>query len=99
MEIALLGHGKMGTEIERLVRASGAHTVAIIGIKEPGGEIDTAGLQNADVVIDFTSPESEHRQRSIEKQTTHAILLSFWNFLTMNFTLLTMLTKTFITVN
>jgi len=57
MNIGLLGHGNMGTEIERLVRAAGTHTVSIIGIKEPEGTIDTAGLKNADTVIDFTSPE------------------------------------------
>lgn len=57
MNIALLGHGNMGTEIERLVRAQGAHTVSVIAIAEASGTIDTAGLQGADVVIDFTSPE------------------------------------------
>ncbi|MDO8552981.1 MAG: 4-hydroxy-tetrahydrodipicolinate reductase [bacterium] len=57
MNIALLGHGNMGLEIERLVRASGTHTVSVIGMEEPSGAIDTAGLKNAEVVIDFTSPE------------------------------------------
>lgn len=57
MRIGLLGHGNMGTEIERLVRAAGVHDVSVIGLTEPAGEIDAAGLKNADVVIDFTSPE------------------------------------------
>jgi 4-hydroxy-tetrahydrodipicolinate reductase len=57
MQIGLLGHGKMGTEIERLIRANGNNIVSIIGLKESGGEIDVASLKGADVVIDFTSPE------------------------------------------
>ena len=57
MHIGLLGHGNMGTEIERLVRVAGVHDVSVIGLTEPAGGIDTAGLENADVIIDFTSPE------------------------------------------
>src|SRR3989338_3596581 len=57
MHIGLLGHGKMGNEIERLVRAGGTYTVSVIGLKEPTGKIDGASLKKADVVIDFTSPE------------------------------------------
>ncbi|MDO8522630.1 MAG: 4-hydroxy-tetrahydrodipicolinate reductase [bacterium] len=57
MRIALLGHGNMGSEVERLIRAAGTHAVSIIGLTEPDGVMDTVGLNNADVVIDFTSPE------------------------------------------
>lgn len=57
MNIALLGHGKMGKEIERLVGESGAHRIASVSFSEAGGKIDVAGMKNADVVIDFTSPE------------------------------------------
>ena len=57
MNIALLGHGNMGNEIERLIRAAGVHSVSIIDLKEPSGAFDAAGLKGADVVIDFTSPE------------------------------------------
>ena len=57
MNIALLGHGNMGKEIERIARKNGVHAVTVVGLKEPGGEIDAAGLSDADVVIDFTSPE------------------------------------------
>jgi len=57
MNIALLGHGNMGGEIERLVRTQSVHTVSILDINEKSGAIDAAGLKDADVVIDFTSPE------------------------------------------
>lgn len=43
MKIALLGHGKMGTEVERLINEANAHQIV--------------SLEEADVVIDFTSPE------------------------------------------
>lgn len=43
MKIALIGYGKMGHEVESLIKESGAHEVV--------------SLKEADVAIDFTSPE------------------------------------------
>lgn len=57
MNIALLGHGNMGKEIERLIGLAGVHDATVVPIDETTGAIDTAKLKTADVVIDFTSPE------------------------------------------
>jgi 4-hydroxy-tetrahydrodipicolinate reductase len=57
MKIALLGYGKMGQEIARLVNESDQHQITSISFKQGLGQIDTIGIQNSDVVIDFTSPE------------------------------------------
>ena len=54
MKIALLGYGKMGKTIERIALERGHSIVAKLGRKD--SIID--GISNADVVIEFTSPES-----------------------------------------
>ena len=56
MKISILGHGNMGSEIERLVRAGGVHSVSI-ALENMSPKIDMALIKEADVVIDFTSPE------------------------------------------
>jgi len=55
MNIALLGHGNMGKEIERLLRESGRHTY--FSVEPKMEQITTKNVAKADVVIDFTSPE------------------------------------------
>lgn len=68
MKIALVGLGKMGTEVQNLVEESGTHQVVSISYKQslpfsgekgknPFGNLDKKGISKADVVIDFTSPE------------------------------------------
>lgn len=57
MKIALLGFGKMGKEIERLINESSTHQVISKSLEQKNGKWDEAGIKNADVVIDFTSPE------------------------------------------
>lgn len=57
MKIALFGHGNMGKEIERLTNELGKHQIVSIGSQRGGNQIDEEGIKNADVVIDFTSPE------------------------------------------
>ena len=54
MKIALLGYGKMGKTIERIALERGHSIIAKLGRKD--SIID--GISNADVVIEFTSPES-----------------------------------------
>src|SRR3989338_3126364 len=56
MKISILGHGNMGSEIERLVRAGGVHSVSI-ALENMSPKIDMALIKEADVVIDFTSTE------------------------------------------
>ncbi len=57
MKIALVGFGNMGKEVERLINESGRHQVVSKSLQEKDGKWDEQGLKEADVVIDFTSPE------------------------------------------
>lgn len=57
MKIALVGFGKMGKEVERLINQSGNHQVVSKSMMDKNGQWDTKGIKQADVVIDFTSPE------------------------------------------
>jgi 4-hydroxy-tetrahydrodipicolinate reductase len=55
MKIALIGYGNMGREIEAVVNQEGKHEISSISSSSRG--LDEDGLKNADVVIDFSSPE------------------------------------------
>lgn len=57
MRIALIGYGKMGHELENLIKESGTHEVVSISHRQSGDNLDTEGIAKAEVVIDFTSPE------------------------------------------
>ena len=57
MNIALLGHGNMGKEIERLVAVGGKHRIVSIALPKRGAAFAAEDIREADVVIDFTSPE------------------------------------------
>lgn len=57
MKIALLGFGKMGREIDNLVKQGGRHEIVSVSFEGLNGKLDIDGIKNADVVIDFTSPE------------------------------------------
>lgn len=57
MKIALIGFGKMGKEVEKLINESGSHQVVSKSLEEKGGNWDEEGIKRSDVVIDFTSPE------------------------------------------
>ena len=57
MKIALLGHGNLGKEIERVISESGTHEIVSISFKKLGDNMDVEGVKSADVVIDATSPE------------------------------------------
>ncbi len=56
MKIALIGHGNMGQEIEKLLEESKKHTVVSISYKQDDLTLDKKGIKNADVAIDFTAP-------------------------------------------
>lgn len=58
MKIALIGYGKMGQEVDNLIREVGSHEVVSINYKSPGESLDKEGIAKADVAIDFTSPEA-----------------------------------------
>lgn len=57
MKIALIGFGNMGKEVERLINESGDHQVVSKSLQRINGEWDEQGIQQSDVVIDFTSAE------------------------------------------
>ncbi|MCL5784810.1 MAG: 4-hydroxy-tetrahydrodipicolinate reductase [Patescibacteria group bacterium] len=57
MQIALIGYGKMGHELENLINESGVHQVVSVSYRNPDEDLDKEGIKKADVVIDFTSPE------------------------------------------
>ena len=55
MKIALIGYGKMGREIETILRERG-HEVALIIDMDNAAELDAAHLQGIDVALEFTTP-------------------------------------------
>ncbi len=57
MKIALIGYGKMGKEIEQIALNRGHSVVLKIDIQNQD-ELTTGNLANADVVIEFTGPET-----------------------------------------
>lgn len=61
MEIAIIGYGRMGREIERLAPQRGINVRSIIDPVAQGAqfkEITPEALQGVDVAIEFTSPEA-----------------------------------------
>ena len=57
MQIALIGYGKMGKEIEKIALERGHNIVCIIDVNEEA-KFDSPEFKSADVAIEFTSPES-----------------------------------------
>ena len=61
MNIAIIGYGKMGHEIEKAAKARGINVVSIIDPNAADAthkSIDENSLKNADVCIDFTNPDA-----------------------------------------
>ncbi len=59
MRIALIGYGKMGKAIEAVAIAKG-HEIVLTIDKDNAGELGETGLQQADVAIEFTGPDSAY---------------------------------------
>lgn len=57
MKIALIGYGNMGQEVEHAVNEGGKHTIVSTSYRQQDDPLDVEGLRNADVAIDFTSPQ------------------------------------------
>lgn len=57
MKIALVGFGNMGKEIVKVVEQQKKNSVVSISYSDHNKKLDIKGIQMADVVIDFTSPE------------------------------------------
>jgi 4-hydroxy-tetrahydrodipicolinate reductase len=60
MNLALIGHGKMGKEVERVANEKGFKIIKIFEVDEnaDGGAITKESLKSVDVCIDFSSPEA-----------------------------------------
>ena len=55
MKVAIIGYGKMGHEIERVLLQRG-HTVALIIDYNNTENLNTQSLAGIDVAIEFTTP-------------------------------------------
>ena len=60
MNLALIGHGKMGKEVERVAHEKGCKVVKIFEVDEnqEGSALTKEALKTVDVCIDFSSPEA-----------------------------------------
>jgi 4-hydroxy-tetrahydrodipicolinate reductase len=57
MNIALIGYGKMGKEIEKIALSRGHSVLLTIDINN-SEELTTENLSKADIAIEFTSPST-----------------------------------------
>jgi len=57
MNIAIIGYGKMGREIEQIVLQRG-HRVSLVIDMDNAGELNASGLSETDVAIEFSSPDA-----------------------------------------
>ncbi|MAE42993.1 4-hydroxy-tetrahydrodipicolinate reductase [Candidatus Woesearchaeota archaeon] len=61
MNIAIVGYGKMGHEIENIAEAKGINVVSIIDPTHENAthkEINDESMNNVDICVDFTHPDS-----------------------------------------
>jgi 4-hydroxy-tetrahydrodipicolinate reductase len=60
MNLALIGHGKMGKEVERVAHEKGLKIVKIfdVDVNPDGSALTKESLKSVDVCIDFSSPEA-----------------------------------------
>ncbi len=57
MKAAIIGYGKMGREIERILRERG-HEVVLIVDKDNGQDLCESKVAGVDVALEFTTPDS-----------------------------------------
>ena len=57
MNVALIGYGKMGKEIEKVLSERG-HRVVLIVDRDNASELDAEHLGRADVAIEFSTPQT-----------------------------------------
>lgn len=60
MKVAIIGYGKMGHEIEKVLRERGHEVVATIDINNREESMTAEVLGKADVAIEFTSPQTAY---------------------------------------
>lgn len=59
MRVAIIGYGKMGHEIERVLLSRG-HSVALIIDQNNAHELNAENLASVDVAIEFTTPDTAY---------------------------------------
>ena len=59
MKAAIIGYGKMGHEIEKILKARGHEVTLIIDI-DNSSELNAENLANVDVAIEFTTPSTAY---------------------------------------
>ncbi len=59
MKAAIIGYGKMGREIERILSERG-HETALVVDTDNAADLDAAHLAGIDVAIEFTTPETAY---------------------------------------
>lgn len=59
MKAAIIGYGKMGREIEQILKERG-HETALIIDTDNAAELDAAHLAETDVAIEFTTPQTAY---------------------------------------
>lgn len=57
MKIALIGFGKMGREVSRIIKEEKKHQIVSISFEKIEDSLDLEGIAKADVAIDFTAPD------------------------------------------
>jgi 4-hydroxy-tetrahydrodipicolinate reductase len=57
MKIALIGFGKMGREVDRIIKEEKKHQIVSVSFEKITDRLDIKGIKKADVAIDFTAPD------------------------------------------
>ena len=60
MKAAIIGHGKMGREIEKILLERGHRIGAVIDDGRTHRELDAAHLAGIDVALEFTTPDAAY---------------------------------------
>ncbi len=70
MKVAIIGYGKMGREIEKILVQRG-HTVPLIIDMDNSGDLTAENLEGVDVAIEFTTPSTAYGNlvKCIESKT------------------------------
>lgn len=78
MKIGLVGYGKMGKEIEKVLLERGHEVSVIVNSKNP---IEQADFSNTDVVIEFSTPKAvlKNLHFLIEKKIPAVVGTTGWN--------------------
>ena len=75
MNIALIGYGNMGKELETLIAEQKKHKIVSISFKNVTDKLDLQGIKKADVAIDFTAPAVVLKNiETVAKLGTHMVI-------------------------